>query len=142
AVSIPVIANGDIGSVANARTALSASGAHGVMVGRAAQGRPWLVGAIARVLETGAGEPPTPPRSAISDSLVALYEDSLSFYGVPLGLKVARKHIAAAIDAELTDLDPVARRAVRSEICLIDEPRRVIARVRELFAAPGERLAA
>jgi nifR3 family TIM-barrel protein len=144
AVSIPVIANGDIGSVAAARAALAASGAHGVMIGRAAHGRPWLAGAIAGALADGAGEPPLPSLPDMGESLVALYEDSLSFYGAALGLKVARKHLAAAIDAELIHLSEAARREERAAICRLDEPRRVIARVRALFNARdgGERLAA
>ena len=142
AVRIPVIANGDISSVADARAALALSGAHGVMIGRAAQGRPWLVGSIARALESGAGEALPPPRALLCESLVALYEDSLSFYGLALGLMIARKHLAYAIDSELTELPPQLRRTARSEICQMNEPRRVIARVRELFEERKERLAA
>jgi len=142
AVRIPVIANGDIGSAASARAALAVSGAAGVMIGRAAQGRPWLVGAIAKALTDGAGEALPPPRPLLREGLVALYEDSLSFYGAELGLKVARKHLAYAIDAELTDMDQAARRQARAEICRLDQPRAVIARLRELFAQPEERRAA
>lgn len=141
AVSLPVLANGDIGSAADAREALAQSGAYGVMVGRATHGRPWLTGAIATALNRG-GEALPPTKALLCESLIALYEDSLEFYGEPLGIKIARKHFAAAIDTELDDLDPQTRRQARSDICQMTEPARVIDRLRELFGACGERLAA
>ena len=89
AVTIPVIANGDIANAADARRALSLSGAAGVMIGRAAQGRPWLPGAIEHALKNG-GEAAPPPRARLLTSLLALYEDTLGFYDHGLGVRVAR----------------------------------------------------
>lgn len=120
AVQIPVIANGDIGSAADARLALKRSGAAGVMIGRSAQGRPWLPGAIEHALAHG-GEAVPPSRARLLASLLALYEDTLSFYDHGLGVRVARKHIAWTIDAVI---GPSARER-RKTICMMDDPRRV-----------------
>lgn len=120
AVRIPVIANGDISSAADARRAIALSGAAGVMIGRAAQGRPWLPAAIEHALKHG-GEATPPPRAALLASLLALYEDTLEFYDEGLGVRVARKHIAWTIDAVL---GPEARER-RKAICVLTEPARV-----------------
>ena len=133
AVAIPVIANGDIGSAADARRALAQSGAAGVMIGRAAQGRPWLPAAIEHALAHG-GEAAPPPRADMLASLLALYDDTLAFYDKGLGLRVARKHIAWTIDAVL---GPAARDA-RKEICTLQEPERVRAGLCALFACETE----
>src|SRR5262249_5870703 len=79
AVAIPALATGDIPGAADARRALALSGAAGIMIGRAAQGRPWLPGAIEHALKNGGGAAP-PPRAHLLASLLALYEDTLSFY--------------------------------------------------------------
>ena len=124
AVSIPVIANGNIATAADAREALRLSGAAGVMIGRAAQGKPWHTAAIARALRSG-GEAVTPPPSVIIATLLALYDDVLSFYGEALGARIARKHIAWAIDGCDLNMAPDLRRATRSRICqMTTEPRR------------------
>lgn len=121
AVSIPVVANGDIGTAAEARRALALSGAAGVMVGRAAQGRPWLPGAMAAALR-GDGEIALPAPAHVHALLCDIYEDSLGFYGVGLGSKFARKHLSWAIDAEAVWLDAATRRAARAEICTLTRP--------------------
>lgn len=141
AVTIPVIANGDIASAEDARASVAVSGAAGVMIGRAAQGRAWLPAAVAEALRTG-GSTEAPPVSAVFESLCALYEDSLSFYGVALGLKVARKHLAWTIDASLPGLDPQARRAARAHICMLERPEAVRRALAELFEPKAVRLAA
>jgi len=91
-VTIPVIANGDIDSPEKARAVLAYTGADGLMIGRAAQGKPWLFREIEHFLATGT---PLPPPSAaeihaiLLDHMQALY----AFYGEEVGVKIARKHI-------------------------------------------------
>ncbi|KQS61540.1 dihydrouridine synthase [Methylobacterium sp. Leaf361] len=93
AVSIPVIANGDVTDLASARACLDASGAAGVMIGRAATGRPWLVGQVAAAL---AGRPTAEPSRAAQAVLAAEhYAGLLSLYGRDMGVRHARKHLAA-----------------------------------------------
>ncbi|MEP5766139.1 MAG: tRNA dihydrouridine synthase DusB [Halieaceae bacterium] len=92
AVSIPVFANGDIDSPAKALAVMQASGAAGVMVGRAAQGRPWLCGQIARYLQDGSVQPEPGAElqwNILLEHLNGLYE----FYGEYAGLRIARKHV-------------------------------------------------
>ncbi|HUT51178.1 MAG TPA: tRNA dihydrouridine synthase DusB [Alphaproteobacteria bacterium] len=93
AVSVPVLANGDIVSVADARACLARSGADGVMIGRGAYGRPWFVSQIMQAL---AGEPvsPTPGPAARLNAALRHYEAMLEHYGLERGIKVARKHLA------------------------------------------------
>ncbi len=114
AVTIPVIANGDITNAATARAALAASGADGVMVGRGAQGRPWLLAQIAAALY-GKPAPVVPQGAALAALVAGHYEAILSFYGTELGLRMARKHLGWYLDAAglqshrpamLTAIDP------------------------------------
>lgn len=90
AISVPLIANGDVQSAADAREILAASGADAVMMGRGAQGRPWHVGAIA-------GQP-SPSRREQREVVAEHYEAMLAFYGREAGLRHARKHLGWYID--------------------------------------------
>jgi nifR3 family TIM-barrel protein len=109
AVSIPVIANGDVVDLASARACLAASGAAGVMIGRAATGRPWLVGQIAAGL---AGRTALALSRAEQAVLAAEhYAGLLSLYGVHMGVRHARKHLAAYAEAGGA-LDPAERSAL------------------------------
>ncbi|SMX22282.1 tRNA dihydrouridine synthase DusB [Boseongicola aestuarii] len=97
AVTIPVIANGDIIDVASARIALSQSGADGMMVGRGSQGAPWRLAEIAHAL--GWGTAPVVPRGrAFVDMVRAHFEETIAFYGVELGGRVVRKHLGWYMD--------------------------------------------
>lgn len=95
-VALPLVVNGDIASTADARAALAASGADGVMIGRAAQGRPWLLGQVARELAGGA--PEAEPDAAVRLAILREHVDLLlEHYGAYKGLRVARKHVAWAV---------------------------------------------
>jgi tRNA-dihydrouridine synthase B len=92
AVRIPIVANGDIASPEDAKRVLEATGADAVMIGRAAQGRPWLFREISHYLATGEHLAPPPPREmgrVLAEHLDGLY----SLYGGEHGARVARKHI-------------------------------------------------
>jgi len=92
AVKIPVVANGDIDTPAKARQVLAATGADAIMIGRAAQGRPWIFREIDHFLATG--EPLAPPAAdEVRALLLAHLEDHYRFYGDAVGLRTARKHI-------------------------------------------------
>ena len=117
AVRIPVIANGDITDSASAREAMDRSGADGVMVGRGAQGRPWALAQIAHDL-FGAPAPQIPHGAALAQMIVDHYEAMLSFYGLDLGLRVARKHLGWYLEGA----DP----ALRREVLTATDPAHVI----------------
>ena len=93
AVSIPIIANGDIDSPEKARRVLQQTGADAIMIGRAAQGRPWLFRMIQHYLETGSLLP-EPSISERRDFLIGHLHRLYEFYGEHTGVLVARKHIA------------------------------------------------
>ncbi|MEM9434122.1 MAG: tRNA dihydrouridine synthase DusB [Pseudomonadota bacterium] len=120
AVDIPVLANGDIIDLATARQALDQSNANGVMIGRGAQGRPWILAQIAAGL-VGAAVPDRPQGSDFADLVVSHYEDILSFYGPDLGLRVARKHLGWYMDEAGTAAH------TRREILTSRDPKWVIA---------------
>ncbi|MGX9350300.1 tRNA dihydrouridine synthase DusB [Shimia sp. W99] len=101
-VSVPVIANGDIVSTSAARQAMTQSGADGVMVGRGAQGRPWLLARIAADL-FGAQTPEIPQGDALVEMVSDHYCEMLAFYGDELGGRVARKHLGWYMDDACTN---------------------------------------
>jgi tRNA-dihydrouridine synthase B len=91
-VGIPVVANGDIHTPEKAKYVLEYTGADAVMIGRAAQGRPWIFREIQHFLETGEHLPP-PEVAEIRDVLVEHLNELYAFYGMERGVRVARKHI-------------------------------------------------
>ncbi|CAN5676930.1 tRNA dihydrouridine synthase DusB [soil metagenome] len=96
ALNIPVVANGDIDSPEKARRVLAATGADAVMVGRAAQGRPWIFREIAHYLETGRTLAP-PPVQQVREWMVEHLHDHYDLYGEHAGVRTARKHIGWAV---------------------------------------------
>lgn len=145
AVSIPVIANGDLASLDDVEPMLAQSAADGVMVGRASMGRPWLLGQIADHAAGGTGAPPSAEtRGALMQQH---YRDMIALYGADVGVRHARKHLAAYV--EHGGLDPAAQKIWRERICRQNDPRVVEGDLRELTddmiaraAAQAERCAA
>ncbi len=104
AVSIPVIANGDIVDTTTAKTALKQSGADGVMIGRGCGGQPWLLAQIAHEI-WGDPAPVIPKGEAFADLVMNHYLASLDFYGPDLGARVIRKHLGWYMDVAGTGPD-------------------------------------
>src|SRR3954470_22901098 len=92
AVSVPVIVNGDICSIDDSREALRQSNADGVMIGRGAYGRPWLIAQVMAEMG-GGGHRPDPSLDEQLATMVEQYDDMLSLYGTHTGVNLARKHI-------------------------------------------------
>ncbi len=138
AVTIPLIANGDIQSLDDARSCLSSSGAAAVMVGRAAVGRPWLVGQIGAALQGRAVPDPSP--ALMADSAIEHYEGLLCLYGREVGIRHARKHLAAYADAAADSglgLDPEDRQRLVTTL----EPDVAVALLRRTFDGPNRKAA-
>ena len=148
AVSVPVIVNGDIRSLADARSALVASGADGVMIGRAAEGQPWLVGMIADALAGGEGRAPSLARQA--EIALRHYRATVALYteghgggeemGQRLGVRMARKHVAAYVDKLDRPLEPVQRRQIRARLCSAQDPGEVADGLEQLFRGELSRI--
>lgn len=112
AVSIPVIANGDIMGADTAKEALRLSRADGVMIGRGAQGRPWILAEVAAELH-GTASPTIPQGFDLVQMVSGHFEAMLSFYGKELGRRVARKHLGWYMDDAQTSGE--LRRAILTE---------------------------
>ena len=131
-LSIPVIANGDIKSPERAVEVLEYTGADAVMIGRAAQGRPWIFREIAHYLETGK-HLPAPTAGEVSRILCRHLRNLYSFYGEYTGVRVARKHIAWYSKGRRDG------NAFRQCINHIESAEAQLAHVRAYFAALGDR---
>ena len=138
AISIPLVVNGDIRSFDDADRARQASGADAVMLGRAAQGRPWLPGQIARYLETGRRED-APPLSTQLVLISGLYEEMLEHHGLRIGLRHARKHLGWALDAAAASagvaFDTLKR--WRANVLTSEDPAAARSQLTEAFNAFG-----
>src|SRR5712671_6648330 len=137
-VSIPLVVNGDIATCADAVTALAASGADAVMIGRAARGRPWLLGQIGDFLASGVAvsAPPLVTQFAIVDRL---YEEMLSHHGRASGRRHARKHLGWALDAaaETAGAPEGMLKAHRERVLTAEEPALVHRHLAEAYGAFG-----
>lgn len=131
AVRIPVIANGDIDSAAKAVAVMRATGADGVMIGRAAQGRPWIFREIDALLDARA-VPAAPAAAELRDIMLAHLRDLYGFYGVEAGVRIARKHIGWYCRER-----PEAE-AFRQSIMQVDSAEAQLGRVRDFFDAHGQ----
>lgn len=131
AVRVPVIVNGDVVDPATARSALRLSRADGVMVGRGARGRPWVLGQLAACL-AGNDPLPAPTGAALIELIAAHYEATLEFYGCDLGLRVARKHLGWYLES--IPVSAVTRRRVMTS----DEPAAVLRMLRTELGDLGE----
>lgn len=134
AVGIPVVANGDLTTCADAPAMLAASQADGLMIGRGAQGRPWFPGQVARFLETGIA-PADPDLAAQREILLELYDGWLSLYGRQLGVRQARKHLGWGLEAAAASVgrEPAWVKSWRTQLLTLEDPKDVRAGLNDAF---------
>ncbi|WP_027258839.1 tRNA dihydrouridine synthase DusB [Leisingera aquimarina] len=135
AVNVPLLANGDIVDTASARQALNLSGANGVMIGRGAEGKPWLLAEVAHRI-WGTPAPEVPEGNAFIEMVSDHYRAMLDFYGPDLGVRVARKHLGWYMDEAGTG--SAMRRAVLTE----KKPAEVLALIPEALSVQQPEAAA
>jgi nifR3 family TIM-barrel protein len=134
AISIPLVVNGDVTSYESALRALDQSDADAVMIGRGAQGAPWLVGQIGRRLDGGQveAEPALPQQLSL---VATLYDEICRHYGLRIGLRHARKHLGWALEtaARCSRAPAQKLKSWREKILTSDDPARVQQALNEAF---------
>jgi tRNA-dihydrouridine synthase B len=139
ATRLPVVVNGDITSAGEAATALAQSGAAAVMIGRAAMGRPWLVGQISALVQ---GLVPSPPAATeMGEAAARHYDYLLTAMGQEAGLRHARKHVVAYLE-EAGRLGSPKAQGLRAQLCASSDAAAVQAGLKQAFEAIPERKAA
>jgi tRNA-dihydrouridine synthase B len=134
AIAVPLVVNGDITSFEKAVSALKMSGADAVMVGRGAQGQPWLPGQIGRRLESGVVEA-APSLTEQLKHIRALYDEVCTHYGLRIGLRHARKHLGWALEiaARYSRAPALTLKTWRERILTSDDPHRVHRSLQDAF---------
>lgn len=135
-VTLPVIVNGDIATFDDLSVSLAQSGAQGVMVGRGAYGAPWQPSRLSEHWAKGS-DPGRPSVAEIGRIAVAHVQAMLSHYGVFLGLRNSRKHIAWYLDQGLLSVDDT--KAWRRRLCTSEEPQDVLSGLSEFFSVCQEK---
>jgi tRNA-dihydrouridine synthase B len=134
AITIPLVVNGDITSFEKAVAALEMSGADAVMIGRGAQGQPWLPGQIGRRLDSGIVEA-VPQLAEQLKYVRTLYDEVCRHYGLRIGLRHARKHLGWALEiaARCSRAPAVTLKSWREKILTSEDPHRVHRSLQDAF---------
>lgn len=140
-ISVPLIANGDCRGYDDADRMLANSGADGVMIGRAAYGKPWLPGHVGHYLNTG-NRLPHPSASELAELVIEHYEAILGCYGERAGLRIARKHLGWYLETAASQSGRDMPAAVKKTIMTSNQPQEVIRLLLDWFSSCSERTAA